>query len=431
MATTVQKPRGTEDIVPNKSYKWNFLESILKETSALYGFKEVRTPTFEHTELFLRGVGDTTDVVQKEMYTFTDKGDRSVTLKPEGTAGAVRASLENGLVGDALPLKMCYITPCFRYDKPQAGRYREFHQFGVEVLGASGPACDAEVILLVYHIFSRLGISALELNINSIGCPTCRAKYHEALKEYFKSYIDELCPTCKTRLDKNPMRILDCKESKCKVIAKNTPNILDYICDDCSTHFDGVKTRLTALGIPFTIDSTVVRGLDYYTKTVFEFLDNKTGLTVCGGGRYDGLVEQLGGHSMPGFGFGMGLERILIVLDKYDIVIPEPNQCDVYVGNIGDTTNIKSLEVTAKLRENGVFAEYDTMNRSVKAQMKYANKIGAKFSLVLGDNEIAQNKVFIKQMSTGETFEVELSNIIDFISQALIEIKLKEIEISI
>lgn len=429
MAVNIQKPRGTEDIVPNKSYKWIFLENILKETAGLYGFKEVRTPTFEHTELFLRGVGDTTDVVQKEMYTFTDKGDRSITLKPEGTAGAVRAALENGLVGDALPLKMCYVTPCFRYDKPQAGRYREFHQFGVEVLGASAPSCDAEVISLVYNIFSRLGISAVSLNINSIGCPTCRAKYHEALKAYFEDYKDDLCQTCRTRLDKNPMRILDCKVSSCKEIAKDTPNILDYICDECNTHFDSVKKRLTALSIPYTVDSTVVRGLDYYTKTVFEFLDSKTGLTVCGGGRYDGLVEQLGGNSMAGFGFGMGLERILLVLEAYNIVIPAPNSCDVYVGSIGDDANIKALEVCTALRDNGIYAQCDTVGRSVKAQMKYANKIDSKFSLILGENEISENKANVKNMTTGESYEVELSNICDFISTALIEIKLQEIKL--
>ncbi len=431
MANYIQKPRGTEDITPSQSYRWSFLEDILKETAQSFGYKEIRTPTFEHTELFLRGVGDTTDVVQKEMYTFTDKGNRSLTLKPEGTAGAIRAALENGLLGDALPLKLNYITPCFRYDKPQAGRYREFHQFGVEAVGTISPSCDAEIISLGSVILNRLGLLDISLQLNSIGCPTCRAKYHEVLKEYFSSYKDRLCGTCLTRLDKNPMRIIDCKVPSCKEIVKGTPSILDYICEECSTHFNEVQLRLEALSIPFTVDSSIVRGLDYYTKTVFEFVDPKSGLTVGGGGRYDGLVEELGGSSLPGIGFGMGIERILLAMEKNSIDIPQPNSCDVYLGSIGNDANIKALELTTTLRTSGIFAECDIVGRSVKAQMKYANKINAKFSLVLGDNEIATNSVSVKAMATGESTTVSVSELCDYIKTALINLELSKIEIDI
>ncbi|MEG0115614.1 MAG: histidine--tRNA ligase, partial [Hydrogenoanaerobacterium sp.] len=309
MPLLTQAPKGTQDILPQDSYKWQYVEELLMEISRLYGFAELRTPTFEHTELFSRSVGDTTDVVQKEMYTFNDKGNRSITLRPEGTAGMARAAIENGLFNSALPLKISYLINCFRYEKPQAGRLREFHQFGAEVYGSDSPACDAEVIAMVHEIFDTLGIKELRLELNSIGCPVCRAEYHKRLAEYFAEHTGELCQTCTERLVKNPMRILDCKNPDCAKLAAAAPRVLDYICDDCREHFEGVKKRLDALNIPYIVNASIVRGLDYYTKTVFEFVSENIGAqgTVCGGGRYDGLVEQLGGQVLAGVGFAMGI----------------------------------------------------------------------------------------------------------------------------
>lgn len=412
MGVITKKIKGTEDVLPKDSYRWQFVEDVMRKESAAYGFKEIRTPVFEHTELFARGVGQTTDVVQKEMYTFDTKGGESVTLRPEGTAGAARAVLEHGLVNDSLPIKASYFVSCYRYEKPQAGRLREFHQFGLECYGTQSPAADAELICAAQSIFDRLGIKQLRLEINSIGCPTCRAEYHKALKEYFYGYKDELCETCNSRLEKNPMRILDCKSPVCSKIAGGAPKITDYLCDECKEHFASVQKYLDAAGVEYTVNPTIVRGLDYYTKTVFEFVTDFIGAqgTVCGGGRYDGLIEELGGKHLPSLGFAMGIERLLILMDKQGIEIPKPSTCDLYVAVMGESASLKSFEIIKAVRSCGLIAETDIVGRGLRAQMKYADKIGAKFSMVLGDNEIEQGKAVIKNMSSGEQTEIVLDD---------------------
>ncbi len=415
----INAPRGTQDVLPADSYKWKFLENLLLETAALYGFSEIRTPAFEQMDLFQRGVGDTTDVVQKEMFEVKgQKGTDVFALKPEGTAGVVRAALQGGLLNDSLPLKACYVTPCFRHERPQAGRLREFHQFGCEVLGPQAPAADAELIAMMSHMLKLLEVKGVELNINSIGCKACRGEYHKALREYFGGHKDQLCPTCLERLDKNPMRLLDCKNPECAEIGKSAPVVLDYLCDECKEHFEEVKSRLTAMGIPFRVNPKIVRGLDYYTKTVFEFITTQIGAqgTICGGGRYDGLVEELGGKPAPALGFAMGLERMLMVLEAQNTQLPKPRQCDLYIGSMGKEANRKAGEITDRLRAEGFYVEYDLMDRSVKAQMKYANKLGARMSMILGDNELSTGKAALKDMTTGEqkeiAFEADLMNLL-------------------
>lgn len=412
MGVITKKIKGTEDVLPKDSYRWQFVEDVMRKESAAYGFKEIRTPVFEHTELFARGVGQTTDVVQKEMYTFDTKGGESVTLRPEGTAGAARAILEHGLVNDSLPIKASYFVSCYRYEKPQAGRLREFHQFGLECYGTQSPVADAELVCAAQSIFDRLGIKQLRLEINSIGCPTCRAEYHKALKEYFYGYKDELCETCNSRLEKNPMRILDCKSPVCSKIAQGAPKITDYLCDECKEHFASVQKYLDAAGVEYTVNPTIVRGLDYYTKTVFEFVTDFIGAqgTVCGGGRYDGLIEELGGKHLPSLGFAMGIERLLMLMDKQGIEIPKPSTCDLYVAVMGESASLKSFEIIKAVRSCGLIAETDIVGRGLRAQMKYADKIGAKFSMVLGDNEIEQGKAVIKNMSSGEQTEIVLDD---------------------
>lgn len=412
MGVITKKIKGTEDVLPKDSYRWQFVEDVMRKESASYGFKEIRTPVFEHTELFARGVGQTTDVVQKEMYTFDTKGGESVTLRPEGTAGAARAVLEHGLINDSLPIKASYFVSCYRYEKPQAGRLREFHQFGLECYGTQSPVADAELICAAQSIFDRLGIKQLRLEINSIGCPACRAEYHKALKEYFYGYKDELCETCNSRLEKNPMRILDCKSPVCSKIAQGAPKITDYLCDECKEHFASVQKYLDAAGVEYTVNPTIVRGLDYYTKTVFEFVTDFIGAqgTVCGGGRYDGLIEELGGKHLPSLGFAMGIERLLMLMDKQGIEIPEPSTCDLYVAVMGEKASLKSFEIIKAVRSCGLIAETDVVGRGLRAQMKYADKIGAKFSMVLGDNEIEQGKAVIKNMSSGEQTEIVLDD---------------------
>ena len=412
MGVITKKIKGTEDVLPKDSYRWQFVEDVMRKESAAYGFKEIRTPVFEHTELFARGVGQTTDVVQKEMYTFDTKGGESVTRRPEGTAGAARAVLEHGLVNDSLPIKASYFVSCYRYEKPQAGRLREFHQFGLECYGTQSPVADAELICAAQSIFDRLGIKQLRLEINSIGCPTCRAEYHKALKEYFYGYKDELCETCNSRLEKNPMRILDCKSPVCSKIAQGAPKITDYLCDECKEHFASVQKYLDAAGVEYTVNPTIVRGLDYYTKTVFEFVTDFIGAqgTVCGGGRYDGLIEELGGKHLPSLGFAMGIERLLMLMDKQGIEIPQPSTCDLYVAVMGESASLKSFEIIKAVRSCGLIAETDIVGRGLRAQMKYADKIGAKFSMVLGDNEIEQGKAVIKNMSNGEQTEIVLDD---------------------
>lgn len=414
MAEINKAPRGTNDVVPEESYKWQFIERRLIETAGLYGFKEIRVPVFEHTEVFTKNVGDTTDVVQKEMYTFKDKGDRSITLRPEFTAGVIRSVIEHSLTAAALPVKVCYTGGCYRYEKPQAGRLREFHQFGVECVGAASPAADAEVISLADGLLKSVGIEKLSLEINSIGCPTCRAHYHAALKDYFAGHVGELCETCRDRLERNPMRILDCKSPVCSAIAADAPMMLDYLCDDCRDHFDGVKAHLDAIGIGYKVNPRIVRGLDYYTRTVFEFISGDIGAqaTVCGGGRYDGLLEQMGGQATPALGFAMGLERLLMVLESQQTELPEPKKCDLYIAPMGDAASLKAAKLCAALRDEGFEALTDIVGRGLKAQMRYANKIGALYTLVLGDSELESGKAKLKNMDGGEETEIALDEIV-------------------
>ena len=407
MELITQKVYGAEDVLPADSYKWQFVEDIMRGQAQSYGFKEIRTPVFEHTVLFNRSVGDTTDIVQKEMYSFTTKGGDELSLKPEGTAGAARAMLEHKLFAAGYPIKTYYITACYRYEKKNFGRQREFHQFGMETYGAASPYADAEVICAAKSIFDRLDVKEISLEINSIGCPQCRPKYYDALKEYFGAHKDELCETCHSRLERNPMRILDCKEKKCAEIAKGAPTVLDYICEECSEHFDEVKSCLDAVGIKYTVNPTIVRGLDYYTKTVFEFVAPEVG-TVCGGGRYDGLIEEIGGQPTPSLGYAMGIERLLILLEKQGIELELPPACDIYIAGISEKGRRKAFELTEGIRNASLIAECDIVGRKLMPQMKYANKIKAKFSMVLGDDEIDSNKAKIKNMLSGTEKEVPL-----------------------
>ena len=411
MAINIKRPNGTEDVLPKDVYKWHTIEKIARDTAESFGFSEIRIPTFENTDLFLRSVGETTDVVQKEMYTVKAK-ETEFTLRPEGTAGTIRAMLQNGLLNEALPQKVYYMLSCFRHERPQAGRLREFHQFGLEMAGSAAPSADAEVISLAKTLLDRLGLKNIELHVNSIGCPTCRAEYHKALKAYFEPHNEELCDTCKERLVKNPMRLLDCKSPICKEIGKDAPLILDYLCDECKEHFDSVKKYLTNLGIEYTVDPKIVRGLDYYTKTVFEFITTEIGAqgTVCAGGRYDGLIEELGGQHIPALGFATGLERLLLVMDKQGCDYLTPKTCDIYFATMGDAALEKAMELTKGLREFGYCAEYDLMGRGIKAQMKYANKIGAVYTVVLGDNELSEGKAKLKEMESGKETEILLND---------------------
>ena len=405
----VQAPKGTKDMVPQDAYKWHFVENKFREIAKFYGMREIRTPMFEHTDLFLRGVGDTTDIVQKEMYTFNDKGNRSITLKPEGTSPVVRAFIENRLFNEAQPTKLYYAIPCFRYENVQKGRLRQFHQFGTEVFGSKEPSMDAEVIAFAMEFLKSLGLKSLSLNINNLGCPNCRPKYNEALKKFFEENYDDLCGLCQSRFDKNPMRILDCKNKNCGEITKNAPIILDYMCEECDSHFAEVKKYLDILNIPYTVDPGIVRGLDYYTKTIFEILNDD--FTVCGGGRYDRLIEQLGGPEMPAVGFGLGIERLLLTLKNEGIEIPSEGLYDLYVGARGEEGKLASFKLANTLRTRGIKTEINHMGRSLKAEMKYANKIGAKFTVVLGDDELQTGNAKLKRMSDGEQFEVNLNNI--------------------
>ena len=402
-----QAPKGTQDMLPQDSYRWQAIERSMRETCALAGYREIRTPIFEHTELFQRGVGDTTDVVQKEMYTFTDKGDRSITLKPEGTAGAVRAFIESHMYADALPAKLYYSAcPCFRYEKPQSGRLRQFHQNGVEVFGAKDASVDAEIIKLAMDVLKANGIEGLKLFINSIGCPNCRKAYLEKLKDYLRPKLPGLCKTCQERFDRNPMRILDCKEDAAKLT--DAPAMLDNLCEDCSTHFEKLKGYLGAMGLEYQIDPRIVRGLDYYTKTVFEIVtDTPDGgeLTVCGGGRYDGLVEELGGPATPGIGWGMGIERMLMVQDMRGIAPAAPDYLDAFVVTLGDEARMAGVKLVNDLRMNGVKADLDHAARSMKAQFKYANKLGVRNVVVIASDELEKGVVKLRNMtkSTEET----------------------------
>ncbi len=432
MALITKAVKGTQDILPSEVYKNQFIEQIVIDIAGKFGFKELRIPVFEHTELFQRGVGETTDVVQKEMYTFDDKGGRSITLRPEGTAGVARAFLEHGLFNEALPQKLCYVINCYRYEKPQAGRWREFQQFGVEMLGTSSPAADAEVISLANEIFAFLGIENLQLELNSIGCPECRKNYHNALREYFESKKENLCPTCLERLGKNPMRILDCKSPICKEICEGAPAIIDYICDDCSAHFESVKKYLDVMNIDYVVNPRIVRGLDYYTRTVFEFVSTQIGAqgTVCGGGRYDGLVEELGGPHTPSLGFAMGTGRLLMLLEAQGIELPAPGACELYIAPMGENASLEAMKIVHDLRAGGISSQTDVAGRSLKAQMKYADKIGARYTMVLGDNEIEQGKANLKNMDNGEVTEVELESLAEDFMQFLIKQETEALRLS-
>ena len=432
MALITKAVKGTKDVLPGEIYKTQYIESTALDVAERFGFKEIRTPVFEHTELFQRGVGDTTDVVQKEMYTFDDKGGRSITLRPEGTAGAARSFLENGLCNETLPQKVCYLTSCYRYEKPQAGRLREFHQFGVECFCAQSPLADAEIISLANTFFKELGVKDLTLEINSIGCPTCRAEYHKALKTYFEGRKDELCDTCKDRLERNPMRILDCKSPVCSEIAKDAPVVLDYLCDECREHFEKVKSYLNAQNIAFKVNPRIVRGLDYYTKTVFEFISESIGAqgTVCGGGRYDGLIEELGGQKTPSLGFGLGIERLMLLMEAQGCEFPKESMPDLFIAALGEKAQLKAVEIANDMREEGFTCLYDVNGRGLRAQMKYANKLGAKYTIVLGDDEVESGIAKLKNMESGEETEIALQTFVSGFYSISLEKELDDLTIN-
>ena len=408
-------PKGTKDLLPAQAYKWHYVERKFAEICKNYGFKEIRTPMFEHTEVFARGIGDTTDVVQKEMYTFNDHGNRSITLKPEGTSGAVRAFIEHKQYAEVQPTKYYYDTDCFRYEKPQSGRLRHFHQFGIEVFGTPNMLADSEVICLANDFLNKLGITEIELRINSVGCPECRKKHREALKEFLRPRYDELCNTCKERYDRNPMRILDCKSEICQEIVKDAPRMLDYLCDDCKNAFEELKSNLTAMGIEYKVDPNIVRGLDYYTKTAFEFVTTSIGAqgTVCGGGRYDHLIEELGGPPIPGVGFGLGIERLLMLMDACGAQFPADDSVDVFIAVMGERAKAFGLKLCRELRQSGVAAEMDTLARNIKGQFKYADRLNAKYTLVIGENELDKGVVSLKDMSMSQQREIKIEDIFE------------------
>lgn len=409
----VSIPKGTKDVLPQDSYKWQYVEQKVREICRLYNFKEIRTPMFEHTELFLRSIGEETDVVGKEMYTFLDKGERSITLKAEGTAPVARSFVENALDALSLPLKMYYVTPVFRYEKPQDGRLREHHQFGVEVYGGDTPYLDYEVIDLAYRFITSMGIRDVQLRINSIGCPTCRKRYNEALVEFLEHNRDGLCETCKIRMEKNPLRVIDCKVPSCKEIVAGAPRIIDYICDDCRSHMDSLEALLQAGNIPYQVDPNIVRGLDYYTKTVFEFVTNSLGAqgTVCGGGRYNNLVESVGGKPTPCVGFGMGLERLLMLMKANSVDIPNANRPQIFVAAQNGECLDMCRKIVTDLRNHGVSADIDVTGKSLKSQMKYADKLGAEYVAVIGGNEIESGAVGLKRMSDGAVINTSIEEI--------------------
>ncbi len=406
-------PKGTKDMLPDQAYKWHYVEGKFADICRKYGFREIRTPMFEHTEVFARGIGDTTDVVQKEMYTFNDHAGRSITLKPEGTSGVVRAFIEHKQYAEVQPTKYYYDTDCFRYEKPQSGRLRHFHQFGIEVFGTSDMIADAEVICLANDFLTELGVNETELRINSVGCPECRSKYREALKDFLRPRYEELCGTCKDRFERNPMRILDCKSEICQEIVKDAPRMLDYLCDDCRGAFEELKANLTSMGIDFTVDPNIVRGLDYYTKTAFEFVTTKIGAqgTVCGGGRYDHLIEELGGPPIPGVGFGLGIERLLMVMEASGAYFPPDEGVEVFIAVMGDRAKAFGLKLCREMRQKGIVAEMDTLARNIKGQFKYADRLHAKYTLIIGDNEIEKGVVSVKDMANSSQKEVRIEDI--------------------
>lgn len=418
----INGPRGTKDILPDTVAQWTHVEKVIRELCARYGYHEIRTPIFEHTELFLRGIGETTDVVEKEMYTFTDRGERSLTLRPENTASVVRSYLQNKLYAADALVKLFYIGSMFRYDRPQAGRYREFHQFGVEALGEENPAVDAEIIVLAVEFLRALGLQELKLHLNSVGCPKCRPVYRERLQEFFRPHLEELCTDCRSRFERNPLRLLDCKNEHCHALAEGAPRITDCLCDECRVHFTEVQSYLTAAGIPFELDANLVRGLDYYTKTAFEVKYTPLGAqsAVAGGGRYDGLVEEVGGPPTPGIGFAVGLERVLLALEKQELLPEEPEAVDVFVVALGEAAQIPAFKLLHELRAAKLSAAMDFAGRSMKAQMKQANKKNARFVAILGEDEVKEASALLKDMKTSEQKKLALK---DFVPALCIEVK--------
>ncbi len=406
----VKRPRGTNDFLPEDTAKWQYVEQILRDLCKDYGYEEIRTPIFEHTELFQRGVGDTTDIVQKEMYTFEDSGGRSITLRPENTAAAARAYIEDKLFANTQPTKLYYLGPMFRYERPQAGRFRQFHQFGAECFGTDSPAADAEIIALAWEFYRRLGLKGLEVHLNSVGCPNCRPRHREKLQAFLRPRYEELCDTCKGRFEKNPLRILDCKSPVCQELTQGAPTTLDCLCDDCKAHFAAVQQYLDAAGIPYTIDNRLVRGLDYYTNTAFEIHMDGIGAqsAVCGGGRYNGLLREIGDRSIPGVGYAQGMERVFSCLDVQNIQIPVNNDKEVFIATLGDVTRVPAFRLLNQLREQGVRAEMDLLERSLKAQMKYADKYHVQYTVILGEDEIAKGVACIRDMSDSSQTEVSL-----------------------
>ena len=414
MLTT--RPKGTNDFVPGESEKWQYIEQLCRQVCAEYGYKEIRLPIFEHTEVYLRSVGETSDIVEKEMYSFEDKGFTHVTLRPEGTAGTVRAFLENKLYADPQPTKLYYMGPMFRYDKPQAGRYRQFNQFGVEVFGANHPGVDAEVIVLAVEIFKRLGLTGLTVKVNTVGCADCRPKHMEELKTYFRQYEDKLCDTCRDRLERNPLRILDCKEDECKEVCKGAPTTIEAACDNCSTHFAKLKEYLNAAGVQFEVDTNLVRGLDYYVQTAFEIVINSVGSAqnaIAGGGRYNGMLAQFGGDDLPGIGFAIGLERLLLTLEQQGIELPVSGHPDVYIAPLGEAAQQEAFLLSLQLRNKGIYTEKDYLGKSLKAQMKAADRFQVKYTVIIGDSELEKQVAVVREMATGEQFEVVLSQLVD------------------
>lgn len=407
--------KGTKDMMPEEAYKWHYLEKKFAEICRRYGFSEIRTPTFEHTELFQRGVGDTTDIVKKEMYSFKDLGNRNITLRPEGTSPVVRAYCEHKVFAEPQPTKVYYNIPCFRYEKPQSGRLREFHQFGVETFGSNDMMADAEIIAIGYDFINEMGITDVELQINSVGCPECRGKHREALKKFLEPKYDELCPTCQERFHTNPMRILDCKSPIDQELVKDAPMMLDYLCDDCREAFEQLKANLDAFGIKYVVNPKIVRGLDYYTKTAFEFITNKIGAqgTVCGGGRYDGLVEEIGGPATPGVGWGMGKERILMTAEACGFEMPKPEGIDVFIAFLGEEAKKFTLSLMHELRLKGLSVQMDVMGRNFKNQFKLANRVDSKKTVIVGENELETGLLQIKDMTSGEQVEVPIDSIVE------------------
>ena len=415
-----QKPKGTKDITPDESYIWQYIEANARKTADLYGYNEIRTPVFEHTELFLRGVGDTSDIVQKEMYTFNDKGNRSITLKPEGTAGAARSYIEEGMSSKPQPVKMYYFTPVFRYENTNKGRLREHHQFGVEVFGAKSPVIDAEVISLAFNFLNSVGLKGLSVNLNSIGCEKCRPAYQLKLKEYLKANYDGLCDTCESRFEKNPMRILDCKEESCKHIIEGAPVPIDHLCDECREHNEALKSLLTSAGIPFEIDPMIVRGLDYYTKTVFEIIADIDGkITICGGGRYDNLISELDGPQTCGVGFGLGLERLIMLLRQENLIPESKPRCDVFIAYSGDGTAETAFALGQSLRAENIKTELEYNSRSFKAQFKQAGKYDARYVVVIGSNELESGIFNVKNMDNSTEEKIASADVCAYLKSAL------------